>query len=1196
MFRLNSTSEPISLLDTFQTVIERIASKLDSLPRFLHFTPSITTLVELKNADLKVTSLLQSIVNQDSLTGFSEQELRELEQIYPQLNIIKDVFEPYIATNITLSSSVCQDNLSLCLLSIPNYPGLDKKVAWDNRKLIIRSFENEKTKLQDRVAEQNARVQEFNSYPDIPHTRFIKEFEKFYFEVSDGVPYDDVVELFDNIQTTQKVPFINLRSFYKVHIGFVPDPRWLNQKTILPDKLIQLWVNNEKETLLREIKDPYKKFNEVLLTLGQNLNGQRVIQATVNMKVDKRHDTRQALIENLLQTFTYQINMPALQVSDLTSIGYVYYPNETLDTTVWSDMCMNNSFFNSIFAVDESVRLSKIKKNLLVRNLLGRESISLRYNIGQKGDLPEGIVDKQKYIRARITNATDIDIPDLIDILSRVISAYKVNYESVVHKYKRYIKSFTPEPLLQPIAKQTDDSLKALAPQIFVSNYSRVCTSPPVIVNDSEAKEREDQGRSVMKFPLYGEGALAPMNFVCPSDSMPYPGLRSNDLVNKDTFDVLPCCYRKDQRLKLGTKYGEYLKGVKVKRREQTKDVTVTKKILKFDAHGILPKNITELLQLSTPPMQNFVRRGVSRSRLSAIECVHVALNPYATKAQIQELTKQTFVKMQTLNYATSARQEIYDLKPDEILALMQVEDFRASWYVNALEAFFSEYDITIYIFSDAEDGSLIVPPHFMAYYKLQPRSKVILIYEHYGSDTDNVKYPQSELIIRTYPDRQRPTFTYSKLDPTVSIVFQAFLSLTEKFKFSHQIAPLTVTPIPIQSQRLDSYGKCRVVNSGTVSIVVEPLPPYAVPEVDDIRRVRLDVALDFIRQYDIPIVEQRKSDTHLKELVIYLGTCKGSLLIKEDLSKALPGLVMLDEVYDIFGDGDEGSNPLEIFSQQQKFSNILTNNFLYAASIYFSSRKFTKANLRTFISEVISLDKHLAYKSGPKFNSPENISLDPIPQRLSLTIPSLEIVKRLLYYLQLYVTKLPEQFAEFKNKTFIPDYYKGPLDFTSYPNEYILLSTPSVLDYMNQNKLFKNRYVIPYVEPAKSEPYFFQNNLLGERLYLAQNAPSYEYANYIMYYWRFMNRNPGISSEGRAEDVNMDTNHEVDLDLNLDDVEVEDKVEDLEDKVPYISFEVYKYVNENQIELIRGDGNRKDKVLAYKVDNKVKYTVLLIE
>ncbi len=534
----------------------------------------------------------------------------------------------------------------------------------------------------------------------------------------------------------------------------------------------------------------------------------------------------------------------------------------------------------------------------------------------------------------------------------------------------------------------------------------------------------------------------------------------------------------------------------------------------------------------------------------------------------------------------------------------MQTKDFRASWYLNALEAFFSEHDITIYIFSDAEDGSLIVPPHFMAYYKLQPRSNVILIYEHYGSDTDNVKYPQSELIIRTYSEGQRPTLMYPKLDPTVNLVFQAFYSLTEKFKFSHQIMPLTVTPLPIQSQRLDSYGKCRLLNCDSVSIVVEPLPPYTVPETNEVRRVKVDVALKFIRQYDIPVVEQRRSLTHLKELVVYLGTCKGSLLIKDDLSKALPDLVMTDEVYDIFEeDYEEDYTPLELFSQQQKFSDVLTNNFLYAASVYFSSRKLTKANLRAFISDVIRIEKNLVYESGPKFTSPENVNLDPVPQRLSLAVPSIEIVKRLLYYLQLYKNKHPEKFAEYKDKVFIPGYYRTPFDFTPYSKEYLLLNVSSVRDYMQQDKFFKNRYVVPYVEPDKVEPYFFKNNLLGKRLYLAQNVTCYEHANYVMYYWRFMNRNPGDPSKGQKELTNtkvnddLDSNLDLDLDLDLDEelISVPDNMANL-DKVPYISFEVYKYVNENDIVLIRGDGNEKDKVLAYKVNNKVMYTVLLIE
>ena len=69
MFRLNSASEAVSLLDTFQNVIERIAYKMDSLPKYLLLDPPVTTLNELKGTDLKVTSLLQSIVMRVFLSG-----------------------------------------------------------------------------------------------------------------------------------------------------------------------------------------------------------------------------------------------------------------------------------------------------------------------------------------------------------------------------------------------------------------------------------------------------------------------------------------------------------------------------------------------------------------------------------------------------------------------------------------------------------------------------------------------------------------------------------------------------------------------------------------------------------------------------------------------------------------------------------------------------------------------------------------------------------------------------------------------------------------------------------------------------------------------------------------------------------------------------------------------------------------------
>ena len=164
----------------------------------------------------------------------------------------------------------------------------------------------------------------------------------------------------------------------------------------------------------------------------------------------------------------------------------------------------------------------------------------------------------------------------------------------------------------------------------------------------------------------------------------------------------------------------------------------------------------------------------------------------------------------------------------------------------------------------------------------------------------------------------------------------------------------------------------------------------------------------------------------------------------------------------------------------------------------------------------------------------------------------------------------------------------------------------------MLQDKLLKSRYVVPYVEPLKTEPYFFKNNILGSRLYLAQNVPSYDYANYVVYSWRYLNKNPGIKDtprdhlKGPSQDIDLDREIDLDLDLDLDldkkpnqaivNPELTGTLNQIPAGIPYISFEVYKYRNEKQIDLIRPDGMFKDKVLAYKVADKVNYTVLLIE
>jgi hypothetical protein len=142
-----------------------------------------------------------------------------------------------------------------------------------------------------------------------------------------------------------------------------------------------------------------------------------------------------------------------------------------------------------------------------------------------------------------------------------------------------------------------------------------------------------------------------------------------------------------------------------------------------------------------------------------------------------------------------------------------------------------------------------------------------------------------------------------------------------------------------------------------------------------------------------------------------------------------------------------------------------------------------------------------------------------------------------------------------------IDEQFTDTLDFDMYPSQIVLHGVQTLAKFIGD---VNNVYVASgRVIPKKKEPYFFRNRLVGgESLFLASDVDSLTDALSYIYNWTtkgFAYRLPPVSDE-------------VEEQMNVS---------------------VYNYISADEIPVIHV-ANSKNKILAYKYEDRVRFVVLI--
>jgi hypothetical protein len=1113
---------------------KRIAAKLNTLPRWLIYKQKPTYIDEID--DIIVSDYLKSITNQNSLIppiGPFPNDIKE--------NEVQDIF---IATNSFL---LLRPNDRKNLFESMSGFYKDPERIFNDRTRILEKLKKDILSNKNNVDKYitNSSIVDNQTpinftEPTLAHTQFTIEFNT--------PPNFTITHLFNLLQMSKHVPYASLltpnisKPLFKIYKESEVNPQWLD---VILDNVLFVKVDNDRDDV-KPLNMKWKRFTSVAFTITSD--GKLI--ATLDVNIGQRYVSKQEFINRLLSALP---NFDVVSSVDNLIVVYFTFPRQLLNNIVFYELTMNNNLFNFIVAIDESTRASKLSQTVYLHRLgHGIDSVNIHQKFTTKHNQFGMINIGEPYVQCRMKTTNQTNVLIFRNILAKLFAIYNKEYDNVVSYYRKFIKDFAHVKVSNIKKSIAPKGLRAIAPEIFAPNFSRKCANAPSVVYTGETINGQ-----TMDFPIHGESIgnepIKTLTFTCKTDKHPYIGLRRNELENKELFPMVPCCFASDQINKKGSLYRKYFLDEKdnKKPRQHQDTAALARRLLGPKDYEQLPDKLKTLFSIIDKDQRvEYIRNGVTISKLASIEAILLGKGQINYKKQrattVANIVNKYVNILDSDKFAMSTRQELYDKRVETIRLMIRNGDIRPSRFVNALELMF---DCNIFIFSAENNGELMIPEHTRGYYKLKPSRETFLLYQHYG-DTDRLatdippEYPHVELITRNNGTGFYPG------DPVIKKLYNIFRRMTKTIingKISSSIPNIS---LDITGQSVDAYGKCRIINVNNVTLVLlEPLPPFAAPNITEIYRITLDEAIKFAKNINSRIIWQRKDTLgSVVEICIDIGV-NAVVLLKPSVDKVLKSVEISKELAQF----SELQSSLKYFAKQNKTASILFEYTLWLIHNNFKSidRDNLDDILMNFTTNFVEIDSNHVYHpyESATFTDPSSFV-----ENNKLIVTSSDMIRRLIFMCRM---KILQSKKIVYNNNAIPNFYSSSDDFDDMQNSFVLDGQDAVLNLISTygiENIITNKII------DTTRPYYFKNILIDEKIYLAQPAQSIDEAISIVSSWTMT----GINT---SDDGNIDEN-----------------------------VQIFSYVNQEEINLISdGDADiKKGCIIGYKQNNLAKYVSLL--
>lgn len=1159
--------------DTEYTIQERIAAKLNTIPKYVSFDIDLQKVKAKPTADIDAINILKYIKDKRDKTFsfYKKTDIRDAisKKVGKNFSILNDVILPFIYFRVSDDESFAEleyidyaKNIEEAFKEVgETAPPINITKVLEKKKAFIDSLDAQIEETKKNAAKFEEGYKRLEKVQGKPYTPF--ELERIEIELETDWRTPSIMSVFNGIVLTKDIPFACLGDYYKILKGVVPPLI----KSKEPGKIILL-IHDEESS-------PEEDEEERSLVYIFQREGVVIIQMDLEIR-NKREKDR--VVEKILKLFPH--NSPTIEKETQTGVnGVFYFPKQVLEPVVFSHLLLNDVSFYKTLAINESEKSTKTKEGVYTYFNAGSEVVSSVITPKTVYSYDPSMRDKDRklfpegdfYVSVRISKASSVKVVKKYqDTLSKIFSLYDTESKPVIKMYKSLLDPLGVEFLKGAKVKvkaSTKVFLRKLIPEIFTSRYSRSCRKQPILIDEKD----KDKYANALLFPK--SASEGPQRwYACDHEDDKFVGLRIND--PKSEYKFVPCCYKLDQRLDRNSWYNIYAKwkpGQEIEEEclvdtESTQqNVTTTRKLARYGLFG----QLSDFVDINTVfKGGEFLRRGMDRSRLSFIQCVFEAVGmDYGVNAgtckervnTIRAVLEDIISKVDILNLA---RQGLYNKTLQEILQMVSNKStyFDPRYFIPLLEFYFQ---CNIYVFTPE---TLLIPEHVQNFLHLARNEgeRTVIILEHSGTEGENISHPQCELIVKSKLMGNKNS--YESTDEIAIIVSRIFDDMCASYSLGKRVTYYTPEfsgYAPIAKQTINDYGKasCIMLEFDKNVVVLYPkvsLPPMPVRSETITELTFADKALKFM---SLPFIVERKKILDGDKIVAFE--------IKTELNNTyfIPVLADDNEIFDSIPVSREKfffpyeDSFLSAFKRQKRISHYIAEYCKFLFSKFILDRKLTAGIYditedvyNIFVNDFFILDRSYVYYRIP---SKFGVINEGFVQNSKLIVNSEELVRRLLYMLRAEKDNVTEYY---KLQT-IPEPFTDMLDFDTYPSQIILHGAKTLAKFISDSgnvHIASSRLI-----PKKKEPYFFRNvNVPGDGVYLAADVGTLIDALSYIHNWTtrgFAYYLPPVSDE---EEENM-------------------------------NITVYNYISEYDIPIIH-NANSKNKIIAYKHENKVRFVVLL--
>lgn len=867
--------------------------------------------------------------------------------------------------------------------------------------------------------------------------------------------------------------------------------------------------------------------------------------------------------EELLQRIfsSFSINMELVKDGKETQIQSEFLlPNQIIDFPIFQDMMFNNPILKQYFQLDERLSLQKTKKNLYFYFISDSSetkqnyiACSLMQKKIEKTDtkiMSKDVVNLKSgtpYLILKILRCNSRSVAlKFKEIFSRVIQLYKNTKDRIINEYKEFLPDINELLSKQREVKEqkryvrTKELLKDIDPEKFIPGYARICQkkNAPKVLDEKEiekyfgenaTQEDIDKQKHIMLYPKTSEEGNQ-FYYSCLENKQNnlYPGLQRNNLENFDKIPVVPCCFVSEQSTKTNSPYDLYYGNKNMDFNElreyflekdesdEAKHIIKTQKVAASNRIGLLPKDIISFLH-SINPTCEFFRKGSIRSVNSIFDAIlsvrkknygelsNNDKNEYINeiKEQLIELVKENNITLLQETYNINLLQELSEDKY-----------FDPRLFYGILQEILN---CNLIIFTRNEtypDGILSSPYYNKKYLQFEYNKDLpfILIYENIGTESDNLKFPQCEIIFQVDDEgNNRYMFRYNDFIESIDNCFKnmypvkSFKNIKNMFK-----------NYEIKNYGTDEYGKTvnitlkntdKIRGNQNIFIITDPLPSLGLNiEQNNISFSKInkftqkEVCTEFFRNENI------KYEINVKNGILYGYKCQKKDIIfyipvqPENVSGQIPDNPLEFPIIErtepqIWGQDSVKNNRdgysilkesnLENYTYNKSVSRMIIEYFFYLFSIdcnKYKPEKIDNVYIKEFVDRnIIVNEKNIDYTK--LILKQRNFKVDHIRRNdnFGFPLPSLNILNKLVYNLKLKLVRDKNTLLKYNQLQYIPSFYQDIDDFkeSMENNNIILKGKQSVLQWIKSSK--NNYNVYDNIQLPKSSIYNEINNVLED-------------------------------------------------------------------------------------------------------------------